>query len=68
MEYVQLIGAEDVRSAASTMKQAAEEMRQPASALSDALHIHGRIVEDATLRSEEWMIRFEAAAKMLSGR
>ena len=54
METVTLIGAEDVRRAASTMRGAAEEMTRAANTVYEALFQHQRFMED-------WLVRFEAA-------
>lgn len=43
--YVTLIGAEDVRRAASQMQQAAEQMAQAANQISYALEAHQRFLE-----------------------
>ena len=50
MEYVTLMGADDVRSAGNTMRGAADEMQRAASTISDALHQHRMAFED-TVRS-----------------
>lgn len=51
-DYVTLLGAEQVQSAANTMKHAAEEMTRAASSLQWALEQHER-------RMTEWLDRFE---------
>jgi len=57
-EYVHLIGAEDVRSAASTMSSAAHEMQRAASSIEHSLECHQRFLDD-------WLIRLDG---MLSDR
>lgn len=52
VDYVTLLGAEQVQSAASTMRGAADEMRSAASCISDALDTHRRAMD-------EWLERFE---------
>lgn len=44
--YVTLLGAEDVRAAASTMSSAASEMQRAASNVSDAFEAHQRFLTD----------------------
>lgn len=51
-DYITLLGAEDVRSAASTMSSAAREMLQAGSNIDDALRQHQRFMDD-------WLSRFE---------
>ena len=53
-EYVTLVGAEQVQSAASAIRNAAEEMQRAASTIDSALQQH-RIFMD------EWLSRFECA-------
>lgn len=57
-EYMHLIGAEDVRSAASTMSSAASEMSRAASSISYSLEAHQTFLND-------WLVRLEG---MLSDR
>jgi hypothetical protein len=52
VDYVTLLGAEQVQSAASTMRSAADEMRSAASCMSEALDAHRRAMD-------EWLERFE---------
>ena len=49
--YITLLGAEDVRSAASTMSSAADDMRRAASSIEDSLERHRRFLDD-------WLQRF----------
>lgn len=59
-ERVQLIGAEDVRSASHTIARAAEDMKQAAMNFDGSLERHQRFLED-------WLQRFEAVTdKMLA--
>lgn len=44
MNTVHLIGAEDVRSAGNSMRQAADDMRRAASQMSDAFESHQRFL------------------------
>lgn len=48
-----LVGAEDVRSAASTMSSAASNMQSAASSIGYHFEMHQRFLED-------WLVRFEA--------
>lgn len=57
-EYMHLIGADDVRSAAGTMAQAARDMQRAAASISDALESQRRYME-------EWIGRFESVVKEL---
>lgn len=57
-EYVHLVGAEDVRSAGSTMRSAAHEMQSAASSIAYSLECHQRFLDD-------WLIRLDG---MLSDR
>jgi hypothetical protein len=50
--YVQLIGADDVRSAASTMSSAADQMQSAASNIAYAFESHQRFLDD-------WLTRFQ---------
>lgn len=56
MEYVTLMGAEDVRSAGSTIASAAQQMQNAANSLSETLIAHQRFLDD-------WLYRFEEAIK-----
>ena len=51
-EYIQLLGAEDVRSAGSAMRNAASEMTRAASSFEESLHNHRLFMED-------WLMRLE---------
>ena len=53
-EYVTLLGAEQVQSAAGTMRSAAEEMKHASGEMSYALQQHQRFMED-------WLQQFIAA-------
>jgi hypothetical protein len=52
--YVELIGAEQVRSAANTMVGAADQMSRAAGSIDESLRMHQRFLDD-------WLQRFEAA-------
>lgn len=52
-EYMHLVGAEDVRSAASTIRNAAEDMRSAANTFSEA-------VDRQRMFLDEWLQRLEA--------
>lgn len=54
-EYVTLLGAEQVQSAANTMSEAAGRMQRAADSISYAFDNHHRFMD-------EWLQRFEAAA------
>lgn len=54
-EYVTLLGAEQVQSAANTMSAAADRMQRAADSISYAFDNHHRFMD-------EWLQRFEAAA------
>ena len=51
-EYVHLIGAEDVRSAGSAMRAAAEDMKRAAASIEESLHRHRMFLDD-------WLFRLE---------
>lgn len=55
-EFVHLIGAEDVRSAGSAMRTAAEEMKRAAASIEESLSTHRRFLDD-------WLIRLEDTIK-----
>lgn len=55
-DYITLVGADQVQSAAGTMRGAAEEMRRAASQIDDALSRHQRFLDD-------WIMRFESAVE-----
>ena len=46
MEYIHLVGAEDVRSAANTIQSAASDFRRAANQISSELEIQRRFLED----------------------
>ncbi len=54
MDFVHLQGSEDVRSAGSAMRAAAEEMSRAARSISVALERHERFLD-------EWLFRLMAA-------
>lgn len=58
--YIQLIGADDVRSAASTMSSAASEMRGAASSIQHSLEMHQRFLDD-------WLMRFQDVMEKSTG-
>jgi hypothetical protein len=58
-KYMTLLGAEQVQSAASTMRSAAEDMRRAADSMSSSLENHQRWMDD-------WLSRFEAATRRWS--
>ncbi len=58
-EYITLLGAEDVRSAGSSIREAAESMKQAAASFDDSLFRHRRFLDDWLLRFEEIMKRGE---------
>lgn len=51
-DHITLLGAEQVQSAASTMRSAADEMSRAASNIDGALERHQRFMDD-------WLSRFE---------
>jgi len=51
-DYVTLLGAEQVQSAARQMASAADEMRRAAGSIDDSLRSHQRFLED-------WLLRFQ---------
>jgi hypothetical protein len=53
MDSIYLMGAEDVSSAASSIRLAAEGMQSAASWMTEALQQHQRFLDD-------WLARFEA--------
>lgn len=61
MGTVQLIGAEDVRSAGYTMQHAADAMKQAANSFDDTLERHRRWMD-------EWLSRFETAIEKANAR
>lgn len=58
-DYITLLGAEQVQSAANTMRSAAEQMGSAAASISWALERHERAMED-------FIARFERAAELLA--
>jgi hypothetical protein len=58
-DYVTLLGAEQVQSAAHTMREAASQMQSAASSTDYALQNHQRFMDD-------WLQRFEAAIDKLA--
>jgi hypothetical protein len=58
-DYVTLMGADDVRSAGSAMRSAAEDMRSVASSIDSTFERHQRFLDD-------WLQRFEAAIERAS--
>lgn len=53
--YITLLGAEQVQSAASTMRSAAEEMSRAASSIDYSLQQHRQFMDDWLARLEEVM-------------
>ena len=51
-EFIHLVGADDVRNAASRIALAADTMRHAASSLAFAFETHQRFLDD-------WLMRFE---------
>ena len=60
-EYIHLIGAEQVQTAANTMREAAQQMGRAVGEMAYPLERHERFMED-------WLIRFEAAVERLATR
>ena len=52
-DYITLLGAEDVRSAASTMKQAAEQMERAAGNIQYSIEMLGRMLEEKLATLEQ---------------
>lgn len=50
--YTQLLGTEQIQSAANTMREAAHEMRMAARTISDALQRHGEIMREFMNRAD----------------
>lgn len=61
MEYVTLMGAEDVSRAGYTMRSAASDMLRAASSISESLDQHQRFMN-------EWLDRFTAAINPTEGK
>ena len=55
-EFIHLIGAEDVRSAGSAMRVAAEEMSHAAASIDESLRVHRLFLDD-------WLFRLEHIIK-----
>ncbi len=55
MDFVTLMGAEDVREAGSAMRSSAEVIRQAAGSMEDSLHRHRLFLDDWLFRLEELM-------------
>ena len=53
MEYMHLVGAEQVQAAGHAMTNAAHEMKSAASAIDETMRQHRQFMED-------WLMRFEA--------
>lgn len=51
-EYITLLGAEQVQSAANTIRSAADEMSRAASSIDNALHTHRMFMDD-------WLMRYQ---------
>lgn len=58
-DFINLLGAEDVRSAASTMTRAASQMQSAASQIDEALQRHQQFLSD-------WLTNFEDALDRIS--
>jgi len=54
MDYMTLMGSEDVRAAGNAMRQAGHDMQGAASQIEDSLRRHRDFLDD-------WLSRFEAA-------
>jgi phosphoribosylpyrophosphate synthetase len=59
-DYITLIGADDVRSAASTMSSAADRMEHAASNMAYAFESHQRFLEDWLSRLQQAMEKPDA--------
>lgn len=53
MEQINLLGAEDVRRAGSTISSAASDMMRAANIISEALQEHQRRMDDFLIRLEQ---------------
>jgi len=51
-DYINLIGAEDVRRAGSTISSAAETIQGASNSFAETIEMHKRFMED-------WLLRFE---------
>ncbi len=58
-EFITLLGAEDVRSAGSSMREAASEMQRAAASIEDSLQRHRLFLDD-------WLFRLEEVFKSLT--
>ena len=54
MEYIHLLGSEEVSRAASNIRSAAEQMSRAAATMDDTLYRHRQFMDD-------WLQRFESA-------
>lgn len=59
MESIYLQGSEDVRSAASTLASAAEDIRRAAASIEESLRLHGMALDEHATRIEEACKAFE---------
>lgn len=60
MEFIALVGVEDVRAAGSSMRVAAGEMQSAAASIEDSLNRHRLFLDDWLFRLEEILKRKEA--------
>lgn len=60
MEFIALVGVEDVRAAGSSMRAAAGEMQSAAASIEDSLNRHRLFLDDWLFRLEEILKRKEA--------
>lgn len=60
-DYVTLLGAEQVQTAANTMRSAADEMKRAASEMQYAFENHQRFLAQWLLDYQEVLIKTEAA-------
>jgi alpha-L-fucosidase len=58
MEYMHLVGAEDVQRAASAMGRAAHEMQQAASSMGHEVFLLTRALENNQAFLNDWLDRF----------
>lgn len=61
--YVTLLGAEDVRRAASNMQSAAEQISRAASNIEGSLERHHRFMDEWLQRFEEALEKFQQTLK-----
>ena len=59
VEFITLLGAEDVRSAGTSMRSAASEMKTAAASIEDSLQRHKLFLDD-------WLMRLETAFREVS--